>query len=519
MSLPGARTGPGLPGLRPWTALLGGGLVGGLVSLQPVLAWLIFALGGFLLIAVMHLPAAVAVLLSLRSALDHLTETGLGVGPLLLNPASAMGLLVVGVTALYLLDRRLRKVRPDPGGWPAVCFGILAAYALIGTPVGGWAVGQNMLAVGVKETVRLSSLLALYILIVNLQRNGMKDSTLLRCMYLSLVIPAALAIWQFMFYSGAGYYSLAAGAVPQGRLTGTFYHANSFGVYLAFLIILSLTLLQHKWHGVPRWVLLAVVGLGGFLLVFTFSRGGWGFLVVGLTARFLLRPGRILIPIALIGVVLAASLGPRIVSRFSDLRTDVSLQRIVGHQDMQNSFEWRMYNWYILMQVGSRKPILGHGTGSTSHVNPLQSVSERRQISRGFDAHNEFVRSFVEGGMVGVVVLILYFVFFFRWVWMTFRKLKRMRDPRADLAGVALGVMLGLLFLSLVAGNPLTKTSVFYYFIILFAMLRRAEGDLHACEAGRAACPGDAPCDAGGDLSVPCDPTGRGHAVDSGSQQ
>lgn len=478
VTTPAARPRTVLPGQGPWTAVIGGGLAGAAAALSPALSGVLFVLGGFTLLAVTHLPAAVAVLLVLRSTLDHLTETGLGVGPVLLNPASALGLLVLGVTVLYLIDRRLRGVRPDWGGWPAVCFGILAVYAVVGTPVGVAALGRSMLAVGIKEAVRLSSLLALYILIVNLQRGGMKDSTLLRCLYMSMAIPAALAIWQFMFYSGEGYYSLAVGAVPRGRLTGTFYHANSFGVYLAFLLMLGLILLQYSWHGIPRWALTGVMILGGVLLVFTFSRGAWVFLVAGLAVKLLLRPGRILVPIALVGLILAASFSPRIASRFSDLRTDVSLERVVGQEEMHNSFEWRMYNWYLLIRVGAGRPVLGHGTGSTPHVNPLQSVNRLHQTSRGFDAHNEFVRSFVEGGLVGVAVLICFFLFFFRWAWRVFRALKAAGDRRADLAGVALGVLTGLLLLSLLAGNPLTKTSVFYYFIILFAILRRAECDI-----------------------------------------
>jgi O-antigen ligase len=471
---------------RPWGWLAGTAL-GAATALAPGPTALGLLAGTLGWMAAVNLPLAAGALLAVRSSLDFLTGTGIPVGPVRVNPPGALGVVVAVLAIFHLVDRRLRRVKIDFGGGPALAFALLTAFALIETPNGVIAVGPKMLAIGLKETVRLGSLLGLYLLLVNLMRGGADRRLFLRAIFLAMLVPCAVGLWQFTYYSSQGFYNLRAEELPVGRVSGTFFHPNSFGLFLAVLLTLGFALLRNRRSGIPSALLPPAMALAAFLLAFTASRGSWIFLGVCLFVKVLLRPGRTLVPVVLVALVVGLAAGPRIAGRFSDVRSDVSLRRVVARQELRNSFEWRIYNWYILTQVGLQRPLLGHGTGSTSAVNPLQSVNRLSGESRGFSAHNEFVRYFVEGGLAGLAVILAFFGVLGGWAFRTFRSLRRAGDPDADLAGVAVEVIAGLAVLSVFAANPLDQTGVYYYLLALFAVVHRSSRDRRPLRAGAAA--------------------------------
>lgn len=465
---------------RPWRhgrlpAWIGGALVGVATVFAPGAVAILTALSGLVWLSVASLPMAAGLLLAVRSSLDILTERGIAAGPVRLNAPSAIGLAVAALAAVVLLDRRLRRRAIDWGGPPALGLALLAGFALVQIPNGAATIGHSMIAIGLKEVIRLGSLLGLFLLLVNLQRAEADRRVILRAVYASLLVPGAWALWQYVYYSGLGMYDLPLGSDQPGRLQGTFFHPNSFGLYLAFLITLSVTLLRHPGRGVPPWILLPVIGGSTFLLAYTASRSAWLFLAICLGVKLLLHPRRFAVPL-LAGLALAALLaGPRVAARFEEVQTGISLRRIVARQELYNSFEWRIYNWFVLTRIGMERPLIGHGFGSTSLVNPLQSIDRAAGRSRGFSAHNEFVRFFVEGGLAGVALLVAVLTLWLRWCFRRWRTLRRIRDGDADLAGVALEFVAGLICLSLFAANPLDQTSVLYYFLALVAILRGRE--------------------------------------------
>lgn len=460
---------------------LGGTLVGVATTLSPAGTAILMLIAGLAWLCATSLPMAAGLLLAVRSSLDILTDRGIPIGPVRINAPGAIGLAVAGLALLVLLDRALRRRSIDWGGRPALGLALFSGFALVQIPNGLLAVGPAMVAIGFKEVIRLASLLGLYLLLVNLQRTMAERRLLLRSIYVSLIVPCGYALWQYVFYRGQGLYDVPLGSDQPGRLQGTFFHPNTFGIYLAFVITLSATLLRRPRFGVPAWVLLPVIGGAGFLLAFTASRTAWLFLAICLGVKLWLHPRRFALPL-LVGLGLAAALvGPRVAARFEEIDAGISLRRVVARRELSNSLEWRIYNWYVLAQVGLRRPLIGHGFGSTSLVNPLQSVDRLAGRSRGFSAHNEFVRFFVEGGLVGVVLLSAVYVLWLGWCVGLVRGLRRARDDTADLAGVATEFVVGLIILSLFAANPLDQTSVLYYFLALVAVLRGVErGGGHA---------------------------------------
>jgi len=62
--------------------------------------------------------------------------------------------------------------------------------------------------------------------------------------------------------------------------------------------------------------------------------------------------------------------------------------------------------------LGLAHPLTGHGAGMTMVLNPLVSPAN----GLPFNAHNDFVRLFFEGGMLGLACYVIYGFLLCRWV-------------------------------------------------------------------------------------------------------
>lgn len=472
-------TGPVSRGFRRrWWGLIPGVISGALTAVHPSLGAGLVAAAAFLWLAVFHVSWAAGTLLVIRPMLDFATRLGIPVGSVRLNLAAVIGLAAVGTAVLYGVDRRVRRRAISWGGVPAAALGMLVLLAACGTLNGMRVLGPKMLAIGLRETIRLGSLLAFYWLTVNLLRDGMGAHRLLRTLYAALAVPLVVGSAQFLRFLLEGNYSGPLTALPPGRLTGTFIHGVAFGVFLALFMVISLTLWssRRRW-GIPRGLVLLALGVSGVLLVFTWARGAWLFFGVALLAKLLLEPRRMILPVLVVGCLGALFFGDRIAARFSDVRTDLSLRRIVAWNQHQNSFEWRIYNWFVLVNIGLRHPVLGHGTGATNEVNPVLAVNRELQESRGYSAHNEFVAFFVEYGAAGVLVLALYFGLLLRWLWRRRRRMRLAGQPAAEFAGAGLEILLGFLVISVFTASPLSSTASYYVVTCLLALVQVGPGE------------------------------------------
>ncbi len=481
-----------------WGGLLvaGGCLLGGAFAWAPVPVALAVAIGLLSWMSLRRFSWSILLLLTLRPCLDLASQFGIALGPIRLNLPAAAGILIFGLAVFYLVDRRLRGAPLDGGGAPSVAFGVLAFVNLLGILVGGSYGGAGFAAIAARESVRFLSIWGMYFVLVNLLGEGMEERSIYRALYISMIVPVALGIGEFFLYLSTGLYNLQDGA-PHGRLTGSFFHATAFGFHLAVVIIITLTLLRSTRRSVPRGVLWVTLVISGWLLVFTFARGAWICLAIGLVVKALLDPRRMLKPVLVFGVAAAILVGPRVVSRFGDINSSISLGRVLQTRGARlNSFEWRIYNWVVLAVKAKDRPWLGYGTGATSEVNP-HVTSERE--GRGFNAHSEWVAYLVEHGIVGVLALAFYYGRLARWLTVLRRRLSRLAEKRAsglsppgdpdlspDLAGTGLELLAGFLVVGLFAQVPLEHTSTYYFVAGLLAILRAAErAAMRATDAGR----------------------------------
>jgi O-antigen ligase len=170
------------------------------------------------------------------------------------------------------------------------------------------------------------------------------------------------------------------------RIVGTFVHPNIYAKHLVLMILLGMALLAHVAPRL-RLALGAYLGLLCVLLLATYSRTAWlglfaGLIVLGVAQYPLILR---LLPVALAVAVLAV---PQLGQRFADVR-DVP---VTEPGRPPNTLSWRVNYWGDVLPLASGHELAGIGFDVTQ-----QLLWER------MPPHNEFLRSYVETGIVGAL--------------------------------------------------------------------------------------------------------------------
>jgi O-antigen ligase len=373
--------------------------------------------------------AAVSVL-ALRPALDIFSDRSVEAGGFAVSPGVLFGMVTLLVSVIGLTRRLLsrKQVWPDRGmGW---CHFLLAAAYACGLGAGIMRAGMFGLLIGVRETTRAASVVGGFLVVFWwLSEDQTRRPVAWKLLIAGLVIPIIVAIWQLA--TGGGFED------PGGfrRINGTLAHPNTLGVFLVPFVLLTLSGIESVgWRHVVLRMLSA--SLLTAIIALTFSRTA---LLVLLTALLMLavlhgiRSRRLLVGRATFVVAAFALLGwlflgPLIRQRFAGLNIDSGLLRTPeAIQASEDSFQWRLLNWAVLIAVGREQPLFGHGVGMTRELNPL--VSPDKLVP--FDAHNDFVRFFFEAGLVGLVCYVAYTILLCWWTFWLSRRASISEVPKA----------------------------------------------------------------------------------------
>jgi O-antigen ligase len=394
------RWAEGLPiGARAAALGIGVGTVAGLwpAAFLPVT--------GFVLLAASLLttPAlGLGLLIATRSSLDLFSKRAVLPGLIDVNLASTLGGVILILLGLVIVVRLRAGTRIEWGGTVTLLWVGWLAFSLLEAGVGYLRHGGEALGLGLRGVIRLSTLLAVYLLVVNMVQTRRDRAILLGSLLIGFLIPAMV-----------GYHQLLTGKVEHqaydvGRLSGTFVHPNPYGLYLALIILVAIGLYADtRGRRIGRVLLAAVVGSGVVLLVFTFSRSAWALLLLCLVWWSWRRGRRARIAVVLCLIMIAGIFGGAMRWRFQDLiPQQTAVSGVVGQE---NSLLWRIRNYGLLLLVWRESPILGHGTGTTVLVNP-QKTRTLEGFVRGSASHNELVRVLVEHGIVGIGIYLTFVV-------------------------------------------------------------------------------------------------------------
>ena len=303
-----------------------------------------------------------------------------------------------------------------------------------------------------QELLRVFDLFALGFLAYVTIRTTKDFRHLLQTFFIASVLPVAFGLYQFVSHIG-----LQDENVSVLRIFGTFSHPNVYSLFLFSVIVFGfLYLILFGESGTKRLMVLIILGALSAMLVLTFARVAWIalFLFIFLVALFRYR--LLLFPLILFPFVLF------VFSTNFQERVHESFR-----SDPDSSLVWRQTLWQDVTRYSIQEGRLPFGSGMDTF--PKVSESLRGTNHGPNDPHNDFVKFFVEGGVVGITAFILYLFS------LGYLLIQKYRESQK---GSALKIAFGIMFiffltleLSALTDNIFKNTPVQWLFFTAFGAL------------------------------------------------
>ena len=425
--------------------------LGGLVLVavdDPLLMFALCAAGILVGLGMVRPALLVSVFVLVRPLLDDYSGSQLG-GVSSANPGGALGLLLLG--SLTVLVAGVPRFFRPPQTWAFVAVLLVSAAAALNSLL---SLGGTIGLKPVSELVRLSVLLAVYLLAANLFREPNAVRRLFAMVGLSAVVPAVYGVYQW----AAGTVEVVEG-FDLARITGTFSGPLPFSAYLA---VAALVLISLPADALKGWVRAPAAAVVLTALVGTYSREGWVIFLLGVILLFWRRHTERVLVIALVAAVVVAAV-PAVGERVLPAESSDS-------SGGYSSYSWRIANWRGLLAKAAERPLFGWGLASTGYVNPRAPYSSQRVPGAGYDAHNTAVRALVEGG----VPLLAAYVLLFVTVLIRLRLLQRSRWELQPFARTVYVIWIVLTFIAVATDDPLEQTAMMYAVLALAGSLEGA---------------------------------------------
>ncbi|MGI8501549.1 MAG: O-antigen ligase family protein [Hassallia sp.] len=432
-----------------------GVIVGFAAGVQPF--YVGAALGGIAAIICFFsfFEQAVLGLLILRSALDPFSGQQL--------PAVfAIGLDALTILYVTLMLLTGQTVRTNKFWWLFAAWVALQGLWVILLPLGGLGLNAAFLSDSIREWVRIFSWLMVYLIVMQL-KDRLHPEKIVSALLLALIFPLTIALMQTVLppsllpsifvFGGGDQVSFEKAS----RINGTLGHPNTFATFLLLFIGLTWWKLSHSKQ---RWHWLILLGLLAFFYVST--KALFSLLMLAVFVLVLISPklniikllGGLVFLAIVIGLFASTEFGQERLASIANtplLNPDIDISRaILLSKGDNNSFNWRLSQWYMLLKAWQEYPILGYGLGLSKQV-----------AGNGFLPHNDYIRTLVEQGIVGMVSFIAFFLA------QIVRLISLIKDTPSgtaqhDFCLTLLAVFLAI-FVGMITENIWTHTTLFFY--------------------------------------------------------
>ncbi|MEV6494944.1 O-antigen ligase family protein, partial [Actinoplanes sp. NPDC051633] len=334
-------------------------------------------------LAVTRFGGYVLLMLAIRPMVDLVKLSGPTAGPAgvdgdsvsrTLDPSTVLGVLFLIAAGLWLAGRaRAGRLRTSPLG---VALLVVGATGLIS------ALGADRVPNSMLEALRILTVVVMFVVLEQLVEMPGFAGKVLVAVYVALAVVIAYTLIA----------SLAGNppAEVKGsfvRVSGPFAQSTTFGRYLMFLIVFGVGVYRYL-SGRLRAVMAVLLGLSFLFLMLTNTRSAIlgaaiGLLVVALAQR----SKRMLVALG-VAAVLGVALMPAVGDRFAQLAD----ARAVGGAPTGNTLAWRLGYWSQIVPLAGRNPVTGIGPNMTQF-----------QTDEAKKPHNDFLRAYVETGVVGLL--------------------------------------------------------------------------------------------------------------------
>lgn len=367
-----------------------------------------------------------------RNLVDIYSSVSFYLGPIELNLASLMGLLIVpwGLFCIVRSYQPLSSIQRIPLLVPWMLFFLISFISIAHS----FSVNESLVHI-----LRLIDFFLIYVVTYTYVTHHKEGMLINGGILVSLITPILLALWQKITHTG-----LDSGDIAN-RVFGTFVHPN----ILAYILMISIGICLILWNQVKTTylkIMIFVFGLIAFgTLTLTFTRGAWIGVLILCSVWLLSKPK--LFTSALVTVFLLYStysfLGPHILNSLSIQQTQYPLvQRLqVDNNEETSSVLWRMRTWQETIPAFYEHPWTGSGIGSFEHVR-TRFISYESDLT-ALEAHNDYLRLLIETGAVGVVLYILLYITILRQALRSYKILSPIQKPYAlGLAAITVSMLL-----------------------------------------------------------------------------
>ncbi|WP_210440870.1 O-antigen ligase family protein [Nocardioides xinjiangensis] len=408
-----------------------------LLALVPVVVCAGIIIGA---IALARFAVFVLLMLLIRASIDAF-QLSPGAGSRLLTPSTIVGVFFIAAAALWLVVA-YRQRGGLPGSRLRTALVALVCVSLVSVP---GAVNPQM---SLTSVMRLLAIVLMFAVLEQLMVDPRMMRRALVVVFCSAIFPIA--------YTVAGHVTGNPPVEVKGdvtRLVGTFAQSNAFGAYLMLLIIMGVAVFSHT-PGRIRAGLSLLLAACAVCLVLTYTLAAllgvlFGLIVVGIrqSRRLLLWVGTVL--------GLAVMIVPTLSDRLGAVAAS-STYAAQGSAHAGNSLAWRLSYWSEIAHLADRNPATGVGYGMTSHL-----------TQEGKQPHNDYLRAYVETGVLGLLVYLAVIVLLIRLGLGAVRKAPPGTLDRAIAVGY-LGCAVALALTS-VASNKINGVAQLWYFVTFAA--------------------------------------------------
>jgi len=290
-----------------------------------------------------------------------------------LDPSSLFAVVFLLASAVWLAAQHYRQ-GALPGSALRRALLVFVAAAAISLP------SATNLRSGGLELLRILAAVMMFIVLEQLIVNHAVLRRVLLAAFLSLVFPLAYTLSGFV---AGGPASEVKGAFT--RITGPFSTSNVFARYLMLMIIFGVALYPHLERRL-RLALGAALALSSVFLLLTYTRTAIVGTAIGVVLVGALHSRRLLLGLLVLAVC-AFLFVPQLSSRFTQLGEPATPADVAS----RNTLTWRINYWTEVLPLANSSPVTGIGLTSTQFA-----TDEAKQ------PHNDFVRAYVETGLIGL---------------------------------------------------------------------------------------------------------------------
>jgi len=356
-----------------------------------------------------------------------------------------------------------------PKGWerPILLFGLMSLtglFSLFYSPVPDrvWA----------RLVDDAKDILIAVIIVILLQRGPMFRRVLWTLIVVGFFL-GTLSVFQYLtgtFKNDYGGFAISIehqiiGTIDDYRSTGPIGDPNFYAQIMVVVIPISFERFLHEKKTLLRFFALWTFVASVLTVLFTYSRGGFIAMVVGMLITFLYYPPkRFQIPIIIFSSILfIALLPPNYVERLSTL-TEIFKPRATLRVEEQ-SLQGRLSENFTALEMIKTNPLFGVGLSSYNYLFPQYSKKlGLALVATERESHNLYLEAAAETGIIGFSVLLLVLGNCFYSIYNA-RKLF-LRADMQDYAGMVTGFMAGWLAY-LVAAMYIHNAFPRYFFLLM----------------------------------------------------